>query len=161
MNYTQPYYGSNPYMYQQPMYQQNSQQFNQQMAQQINQPINQPKMQQTNMNFLQGKNVDSLEVVKAMDIPLDGSISYFPLADGTAIITKQLQLDGTSKTIVYKPVEDKEIKDNKKFLTEEDVTALMKKYDNKSLEEEIKTLKRKLKDLAEDVNDIITKKEVD
>lgn len=43
---------------------------------------------------LQGKSVDSLDVVKAMDIPLDGSISYFPLTDGSAIITKQLQMDG-------------------------------------------------------------------
>ena len=33
---------------------------------------------------LQGKSVESVEVVKAMDIPLDGSISYFPLTDGTA-----------------------------------------------------------------------------
>ena len=58
---------------------------------------------------LQGKSVDSIDVVKAMDIPLDFSISYFPLTDGSAIVTKQLQTDGTSKTVVYKPIEDKEI----------------------------------------------------
>ena len=52
---------------------------------------------------LQGKLVDSIEVVRAIDIPLDGSTSFFPLADGTAIVTKQLQKDGTSRTIIYKP----------------------------------------------------------
>ena len=48
-------------------------------------------------SLLNGKSVDSLDVVKAMDIPLDGSISYFPLTDGSAIVSKQLQNDGTSK----------------------------------------------------------------
>lgn len=39
---------------------------------------------------LQGKVIDNLEVVKATDILLDGSVNYFPLADGSAIATKQL-----------------------------------------------------------------------
>lgn len=53
---------------------------------------------------LLGKSVDSVDVVKAIDIPLDGSVSYFPLTDGSAIVTKQLQMDGTSKIMVYKPI---------------------------------------------------------
>lgn len=58
---------------------------------------------------LLGKSVDSVDVVKAIDIPLDGSVSYFPLTDGSAIVTKQLQMDGTSKIMVYKPtIEQKE-----------------------------------------------------
>lgn len=66
------------------------------------QPINtQPYIPpQTNntQQVLLGKSVDSIDVVKAMDIPLDGTISYFPLTDGSAIVTKRLQGDGTSKT---------------------------------------------------------------
>ena len=54
-------------------------------------------------NMLCGKQVDSIDVVKAIDIPLDGSISYFPLTNGSAIVTKQLQQDGTSKITVYEP----------------------------------------------------------
>ena len=53
------------------------------------QPQSQPTYQPQQPVGIQGKTVDSLEVVKAMDIPLDGSISYFPLVDGSAIITKQ------------------------------------------------------------------------
>lgn len=103
---------------------------------------------------LQGKSVDSIDVVKAMDIPLDGSVSYFPLVDGTAIVTKQLQADGTSKTVVYKPIEDKEIANVPKYITKEDLDKEIKKVDNSSIKDDIKTLKRKIEDLSEDLKDI-------
>ena len=103
---------------------------------------------------LQGKSVDSIDVVKAMDIPLDFSISYFPLTDGTAIVTKQLQADGTSKTVVYKPIEDKEITNVPKYITKEDLDKEIKKVDNSSIKDDIKTLKRKIEDLSEDLKDI-------
>lgn len=57
----------------------------------FNSPQPQTTMPNMRFNNLQGKSIDNLEVVKAMDIPLDGSISYFPLVDGSAIVTKQLQ----------------------------------------------------------------------
>lgn len=103
---------------------------------------------------LQGKSVDSIDVVKAMDIPLDFSISYFPLTDGSAIVTKQLQTDGTSKTVVYKPIEDKEITNVPKYITKEDLDKEIKKVDNSSIKDDIKTLKRKIEDLSEDLKDI-------
>ena len=103
---------------------------------------------------LQGKSVDSIDVVKAMDIPLDGSVSYFPLVDGTAIVTKQLQADGTSKTVVYKPIEDKEIANVPTYITKEDLDKEIKKVDNSSIKDDIKTLKRKIEDLSEDLKDI-------
>lgn len=70
---------------------------------------------------LQGKSVDNIEVVKAMDIPLDGTVSYFPITDGSAIVTKQLQQDGTSKTIIYKPVEETESEEKPKYITIEEL----------------------------------------
>ena len=65
---------------------------------------------------LMGKVVDSADVVKVTDIPLDGSTSYFPLVDGSAILTKKLQADGTSKIVVYKPVVE-EPKETPKYVT--------------------------------------------
>ena len=65
---------------------------------------------------LMGKVVDSADVVKVTDIPLDGSTSYFPLVDGSAILTKKLQVDGTSKIVVYKPVVE-EPKETPKYVT--------------------------------------------
>lgn len=79
---------------------------------------------------LLGKSVDSVEVVKAMDIPLDGSISYFPLTDGTAIVTKQLRTDGTSKTIVYRPVTEEE-KETPKYVTFDEFNKTIKKLEDK------------------------------
>ncbi len=48
-----------------------------------------------------GKSVEGIDVVKVIDVPLDGSKIYFPQTDGKAIYTKQLQQDGKSKTSVY------------------------------------------------------------
>ena len=84
---------------------------------------------------LQGKSVESLDVVKAMDIPLDGSISYFPLTDGSAIITKQLQQDGTSKTIIYKPfTEPTTPSETIKYVSEEEVKVMIENSSETILE---------------------------
>ena len=104
---------------------------------------------------LQGKSVDSIDVVKAMDIPLDGSVTYFPLTDGTAIVTKQLQPDGTSKIVVYKPIEMKEeekVKDV--YITEQQLEEKLSKLNNLDLKDDIKTMKRQIKDLTEDMKEV-------
>lgn len=103
---------------------------------------------------LQGKSVDSIDVVKAMDIPLDGTISYFPLTDGSAIVTKQLQSDGSSKTIIYKPIESNEKEEVPKYITNEQLEEAIKKIDNKDLKEEIKVIKRQIKDITNDIRDL-------
>ena len=108
---------------------------------------------------LQGKIVDNIEVVKAMDIPLDGSTSYFAIADGSAIVTKQLQQDGTSRTIIYKPVEGEEASKLPKYVTSEELDEAMKKIDNNGIKEEIKTIKRQVKDLLEDFDEIKGRKD--
>lgn len=106
-------------------------------------PIPQPA---TQVGLL-GKSVDSIEVVKAMDIPLDGSVSYFPLTDGSAIVTKQLQNDGTSKTIVYKPIlEDKN--ESTKFVTFEEMKKELSKIDLTDLDDlkdELNEIRKELK----------------
>ena len=120
--------------------------YNQQIpTQQYISPIQQPN---TQLGLL-GKSVDSIEVVKAMDIPLDGSTSYFPLTDGSAIVTKKLQNDGTSKTIVYRPVQE-EKEESPKYATIEEVKKEINKIDLSELDDlkdEIKELKKELKDI--------------
>lgn len=111
---------------------------------------------------LQGKSVESIDVVKAMDIPLDGSISYFPLTDGSAIITKQLQQDGTSKTIVYKPfVEAEKPVEQPKYVTEEQMLEMLESEPEhvQELKEEIKELKRQLRDMSEDIKELRKQKD--
>lgn len=129
----------------------------------LQQPIQQPVEQPFNsvqtrspLNVLNGKQVDSLEVVKAIDIPLDGSISYFPLTNGSAIVTKQLQQDGTSKITIYEPKTQKE---DVKFATIDDVDKKLEKLDFSEiddLKDELSALKKELKDIK---NKLKTKKE--
>ena len=117
---------------------------------------NTPQMALNRQNILYGKQVDSLEVVKAIDIPLDGSISYFPLANGSAIVTKQLQQDGTSKITIYEPKTQKE---DTKFATIEDIDKRLEKLDFSEiddLKEDLSDLKKELKDIK---NKLKTKKE--
>ena len=133
--------------------------YSQQPQQQIPVRQNPQVYKQQNPIGLQGKVVDSLDVVKATDIPYDGSVSYFPLTDNSAIITKQLQQDGTSKMVVYKPIlENEEAKP--KYITNEELQESLKKFDNattikdiKDLKEDIKILKRKLEDITDDLKD--------
>ena len=138
-----PQYGKTPYYMQQPMAPQYQPQTND-YIQNI-----QPTTYQKPIT-LQGKSVDNIEVVKATDIPLDGSISYFPLVDGSAIITKQLQADGTSRMVVYKPIETKQPKQvevQETYITEKELDEKLSKLDNKELKEEIEKMKKQIKDL--------------
>lgn len=100
---------------------------------------------------LLGKSVDSIDVVKAMDIPLDGRVSYFPLMDGSAIVTKQLQKDGTSKTVVYKPIEEDK-KESPKYVTFDDLKKSIQEIDMSDIEDlkdELKTIKKQLKEIKD------------
>lgn len=136
-------FGFNPY-YQPPR-------FNNTMQQPIEQPIQpQPVMNNNLMSrqTLNGKMVDSVDVVKATEASLDGSTAYYPLTDNSAIITKRLLTDGTSKMTIYKPVEEKEtpkieyatMEDLKKSINDLDLS------DIDDLKEEIRELKQEFKD---------------
>lgn len=95
---------------------------------------------------LQGKQVESVEIVKTTEIPLDGTTSYFPVADGSAIVTKQLQTDGTSKITVFKPVI--EHKEEIKYVTPKDLEKAINGLNLDELDdikEEIKEIKKQLK----------------
>ena len=140
-----PQYGKTPYYMQQPM---TTPQY-QSQANEYMQNI-QPATYQKPL-ALQGKTVDNIEVVKATDIPLDGSVSYFPLVDGSSIVTKQLMQDGTSRMIVYKPVETqqpKQVEVQETYITEKELDEKLSKLDNKELKEEIEKMKKQIKDLT-------------
>lgn len=136
-------YGYNPYgtyMPQRPTQQQMTQIQPQEQMQQ--------STSQMNRTMLNGKQVDSIDVVKAMDIPLDGSVSYFPIVDGSAIVSKQLQMDGTSKMVIYKPIEGQ--KEEIKYITQEDMKKAIDNIDLSDLDDikdELKELKQEIKDL--------------
>ena len=115
----------------------------------IYQPMYQVPISQPTSSGLQGKVVDSIETAKNQDIQLDGSISYFALTDGSAIVSKQLQADGTSKTTIYRPINDENI-ELPKYATLDDIKKEIEKIDLSEiddLKEEIRDLKKDLKNL--------------
>ena len=119
------------------------------LPQQFSNQFMQPIQQLNNQLSLLGKSVDSIDVVKAMDIPLDGSISYFPLTDGSAIVTKKLMSDGTSRTVVYKPVEENK-DESSRYLVLDDLEDIMDQLnDMKDMRDELKNLKKQIKDIKE------------
>lgn len=136
-------YGFSPYYPQQQRFQ-NIEQPNQQSIL----TNYQSPMQLTKPTYLLGKSVDNIEVVKAMDIPLDGSTSYFPLTDGSAIVSKQLQTDGTSKMVVYKPTQEDK-KEEIQFATLNDIQDAISELDLsdiQDLKDDIKEIKKQLKE---------------
>lgn len=97
---------------------------NYQMAQPLQQvvPIQQQQMvqqfqpQQQTMSMIGGKMVDSVKVVEAFDIPMDGSTYYFPKADGKEIYTKKWKDNGETETVVYKRDSEPPSQETKQFL---------------------------------------------
>lgn len=117
-----------------------------------------PNIPNTQNVVLQGKAVDSIDVVKAMDVPLDGSITYFPKTDGTAIYTKQLQNNGTSKINVYElnvgDIPTNNITNLKNNVSKEDIDKIYKNISDvkQSLEKNMNDLLKRFDELKTEIN---------
>jgi hypothetical protein len=123
-----PQYGYNPYFQQTRMQQPQIEQV---------QPVNQ--LQQQMPRGVNGRVVQSVEMITANDVPMDGSAAFFPMQDMSAIFAKSWNADGTIKTIIFKPINEtvpqSEIqnKENLKIdLSEGTVTAFMDRFDELS-----------------------------
>lgn len=68
--------------------------------------VNQLQQYQQNMNTFSalGKIVESEDVVRATDIPMDGNMYFFPKADGSMIYGKQWMANGTTRLLAFKPI---------------------------------------------------------
>lgn len=87
----------NPYM-DRMNFLQNYQQSLQQQPMQMNQ---QPMPQQ--IAGINGRIVQAVENINANEVPMDGSMAFFPKQDMSEIYVKGWNADGTIRTIVYKP----------------------------------------------------------
>ena len=76
----------------------------QQYQQNLQQPVVPTQMPGANQMSALGKMVDSIDVVKATDIPMDGNTYYFPKADGTEVYCKRWLQNGTTRILTFKPV---------------------------------------------------------
>lgn len=135
--------------------------------QQFQQAINQSQMPTqvpvTNQTFSPlGKIVESIDIVKATDIPMDGNMYYFPKADGSEIYAKQWLANGTTQILSFKPVlndsqgnvHDKQ-ETPKMGLSDDLVMAFMQRFDDLTdrfdkLEKSIKPSGRSRKEVSDE-----------
>ena len=108
----------------------------QQYQQSLQQPIVPTQTPVSSQMSALGKMVDSIDVVKATDIPMDGNAYYFPKADGTEVYCKQWLQNGTTRILTFKPFFDDNTNnvssDNEKLkigLSDEVTEIFMKRFD--------------------------------
>lgn len=80
----------------------------------VQQPVQQAMAQQSMV--LGGKMVDAVEVVRAIDIPMDGATYYFPKADGKEIYTKKWKDNGETDLVVYRRDPEPPSQETKQFM---------------------------------------------
>ena len=134
MYYGSQYTPANYNSYQQPMIQQNQYQ-----QPQIGSQFQMQQQQSNSPVGLQGQPVADFETVKSYNIPLDGSVTYFPALNGSIIYTKQLNLSGNTEIKTYKLVEDNSMSAQSQQV---DLTGYVKR-------EEFETVKNTLNQLLE------------
>lgn len=131
-----PNYLMNNYsQYQQPQMQFNPYMQRMENLQQFQQSLQQPTV--TSQVPALGKVVESMDIVKVTDIPMDGNVYYFPKADGGEIYTKQFMPNGQTRILTFKPILDAEPnnsadKDLKSQITLSDelTEVFMKRFDD-------------------------------
>lgn len=77
----------------------------QQFQQSLQPPIQQPMQ---NQFPALGKIVESIDIVKTTDIPMDGNMYYFPTADGSAVFGKRWLANGQTQILAFKPILEEE-----------------------------------------------------
>ena len=111
-----------------------------QQYQQNLQPVQQqnvPVQTQQTMGIA-GRTVQSVEQITANEVPMDGSLAFFPRQDMAEIYAKQWNADGTIKTVIYRPVMDNAVNSqgnnqNQQITIPDDVTqAFMNRVDELS-----------------------------
>lgn len=91
-----------------PTYQGNYQQPMMNMSNPYMDRLTQLQQYQQNLNTFSalGKIVESEDIVKTTDIPMDGNMYYFPKADGTEVYGKKWLANGQTQILTFKPMLD-------------------------------------------------------
>lgn len=116
----------NYYQTQMPTYQGNYQQPMMNMSNPYMDRLTQLQQYQQSLNTFSalGKIVESEDIVKTTDIPMDGNMYYFPKADGTEIYAKKWLPNGQTQILAFKPILDSKANISPSGDTERDLGAL-------------------------------------
>ena len=101
---------NNPYMQPQNPYM-DRMNFLQNYQQNLQQPLVPTQMSGANQQAMpqqivgiNGRIVQAVENINANEVPMDGSVAFFPKQDLTEIYAKSWNADGTIRTLTFKPV---------------------------------------------------------
>lgn len=115
-----------------------------QIAQNIPQRI-QPEPQ-----GIMGKIVQNAEMITANDVPLNGSVAFFPKQDLSEIYAKSWTADGVIRTMTFKPIQNEEVGNLSTESTESQIGAILNVTDGleKTLNEIVSKIDNLEKNLA-------------
>ncbi len=128
----------------------------QQFQQAIQQPVVPTSMSGANQFQPLGKIVESIDIVKTTDIPMDGNSYYFPKADGSEIYSKAWMPNGQTRILAFKPILENETSN----LSESEESFKFDVFEDalNDIQKEIKALNEKI-DKINKVSSTKTKKE--
>ena len=124
-------------------------------VQQYQQP---PYMQQAAQR-INGRVVQSADMITANDVPMDGSVAFFPTQDLSEIYAKSWDANGKIVTRLFKPISDsypsnttQDTEKLKIWLSDEATEVFMKRFDE---------LEKRIDDLIPKKTTARAKKEID
>lgn len=120
-----------------------------QIAQNIPQRI-QPEPQ-----GIMGKIVQNAEMITANDVPLNGSVAFFPKQDLSEIYAKSWTADGVIRTMTFKPIQNEEVSNLSAEITESQIGAILDVTDG--LEKTLDEIVSKIDNLEKNLTKPATK----
>lgn len=91
-------------------------------------------------NYISSRLIKSLDEITPQEVPMDGSVSLFPMEDYSCVYAKAWNRDGTIRTVKYVPEKQEEV-------TQDSVTGF-------AGADVLNDILENIADLTQDVNDI-------
>lgn len=104
---------------------------------------------------IMGKIVQNAEMITANDVPLNGSVAFFPKQDLSEIYAKSWTADGVIRTMTFKPIQNEEVSNLSTEITESQIGAILDVTDG--LEKTLNEIVSKLDNLEKNLSKPATK----
>lgn len=99
---------------------------------------------------IMGKIVQNAEMITANDVPLNGTVAFFPKQDLSEIYAKSWTADGAIRTMTFKPIQNEEVSNLSTESTERQIGEILNVTDGleKTLNEIVSKIDNLEKNLA-------------
>ena len=104
---------------------------------------------------IMGKIVQNAEMITANDVPLNGSVAFFPKQDLSEIYAKSWTADGVIRTMTFKPIQNEEVSNLSTEITESQIGAILDVTDG--LEKTLNEIVSKIDNLEKNLTKPATK----